>query len=363
MIAHPTLVPDIEKVSNNIREICDKTNSLGLEFRPHFKTHQSRAIGKLFRNQGIQGITVSSLRMAKYFAEDKWESITVAIPVNILEHELINDLASQVELRLLTVDATTIKKLDSKLTQSVKVYIELDPGYGRSGIPVNEHENIANLISVIKGLDHISLHGFYTHSGHTYKCRSIREIKDLTAPILNDLETLKRNFGYPVCYGDTPSCSVLDEFGPVNEISAGNLVFYDWTQVQIGSCKAEQIGIAMFCPVLAKYDDRRELLIHGGAVHFSKDSFTSPGEKPYFGVVAEIKGRLWGEPVNGVIVSSISQEHGIVSCTDEYFNTVNVGDVIPILPIHSCLNADLMGEYMTTNGDILDHMNGKLFRV
>lgn len=362
MISRPTLVLDTEKVKSNIQSICNKTRDSGIEYRPHFKTHQSRVIGNFFRDEGVRGITVSSLKMAKYFAEDGWESITVAIPFNILEHALIDELATITELRLLTVDAAIVKELDSKISHPIRVYIELDPGYGRSGIPINAHQRLASLISTIKELEHISLHGFYTHPGHTYKCRSVSEINNLTTTILRDIKDLHQTFNYPVCYGDTPSCSVLDDFGTVNEISAGNLVFYDWTQVEIGSCTPEQIGIAMFCPVLAKYDDRKELLIHGGAVHFSKDSFISPDGKPYFGVVAEEKGNSWGKPVEGVILSSISQEHGIVSCTDEYFDQVNVGDVIPILPIHSCLNADLMGEYLTTDGLLLDHMNGKTFR-
>ncbi len=363
MIARPTLVLDTDKVRSNIRKICTKVSSLGLEFRPHFKTHQSRAIGDMFRDQGINGITVSSLKMANYFAEVGWNNITVAIPFNILEYDLINELASKVELRLLTVDANTIQQLDSKLNHTVKVYIELDPGYGRSGIPINDHDYIAQLIPVIDTLEYISLHGFYTHPGHTYKCRSASEIRNLTAPILENLLKLKQAFDLPVCYGDTPSCSVLQTFGSVNEISAGNLVFYDWTQVQIGSCEPNQIGVAMFCPVLAKYAERNELLIHGGAVHFSKDSFTPSGAKPYFGIIAEKNGDTWGEPVEDVIMSSISQEHGIISCTEDFFEKINVGDVIPILPIHSCLNADLMGEYQSSEGEILDHMNGKAFRV
>lgn len=362
-IQTPTLLLDKNKVLKNIKNITGKCHRLGLEYRPHFKTHQSRDIGQWFRTNGVNGITVSSLKMAKYFAEDQWESITVAIPFNILESDLINELAAKVDLRLLAIDASILSMLNSKLEHSVKVYIELDPGYGRSGIPLNDFDSIEEFISIMDDLEHISLHGFYTHAGHTYKCRTAEEIRNVALPILNSIAELKQHFDYPVCYGDTPSCSVFSDFGLVEEISAGNLVFYDWTQTQIGSCEPQQIGIAMFCPVIAKYQERNELLIHGGAVHFSKDSFTNPEGETYYGVVAEVQGEKWGALIAGVTLSSISQEHGIVSCTNEYYDEIEIGDVIPILPIHSCLNADLMGEYFTTDGRMLDHMNQKKFSI
>ncbi len=81
----PTLLLDEEKCRDNIRQMARKAADNNVVFRPHFKTHQSVEIGGWFREEGIEKITVSSLRMAKYFAGDGWKDILVAFPVNILE--------------------------------------------------------------------------------------------------------------------------------------------------------------------------------------------------------------------------------------------------------------------------------------
>ena len=57
-------------------------------------------------------------------------------------------------------------------------------------------------------------------------------------------------------------------------------------------------------------------------------------------------------------MSSISQEHGLVRASDELLSKVKVGDVLGILPIHSCMTADCMKGYLTINGDVVDHAEG-----
>lgn len=361
MIRNTALVLDTLKAKQNIKKMASKARLNNLEFRPHFKTHQSHKVGELFKAEGINGITVSSLKMARYFSQAGWDSITIAFPVNILEIDQIDTLASNIDLRLLATDLGVLDKLNSAMSNQVGIYIELDPNYNRSGIPILEFKQLKILKEYILNATNLRFEGFYTHAGHSYKCRSKEEIIALIHPILEDLTKLKSEFGDPICFGDTPSCSVLNNFGIIDQISAGNFVFYDWTQFKISSCSVSEIAVAMYCPVLAKYPDRNELIIHGGAVHFSKDSFTEPSGNTYFGIVAEKKQNRWGNPVPETFLKSISQEHGIVKCSQTYFEETNVGDLVPIIPIHSCLTADLMSEYISLDGHHLDHMNKKIF--
>jgi D-serine deaminase-like pyridoxal phosphate-dependent protein len=108
------------------------------------------------------------------------------------------------------------------------------------------------------------------------------------------------------------------------------------------------------CPVVAKYPARNELLIHGGAIHFSKEMWQIMGKEACFGVI-DTEGLE-----SAAYVKSISQEHGIVRCSNEFFATVNVGDLLPIFPIHSCLMAHQMGKYYTTFGVGCDHFSSDL---
>ena len=102
-VTEPTMVLNEEVCKSNIARMAAKAKAANVVFRPHFKTHQSREIGEWFRASGVDKITVSSLNMAMKFAEWGWNDITVAFPVNCLEHEKINALAAKIRLNLLLV--------------------------------------------------------------------------------------------------------------------------------------------------------------------------------------------------------------------------------------------------------------------
>ncbi|MAO64725.1 MAG: hypothetical protein CL666_06970 [Balneola sp.] len=348
----PTLFVDLEIVRKNIERMAQKATRNSVEFRPHFKTHQSRAIGQIFRDFDVSGITVSSIKMADFFLKDGWDDITIAFPVNVLAAEYYNVIASRASLKTLVISSEVVEELDSKMNQEMGLYVEIDPDYGRSGIPVSQPEKIKEVVDAIERSEHFYPAGFYCHAGHTYKAGSAKEVREISTQVLQKLGSLKAAFpDLPLCFGDTPSCSVLDDLDPADQISPGNFVFYDWMQVQIGSCSPNEIAVYMECPVIEKFEDRNQVLIHGGAVHFSKDAVDIDGIKSF------------GEPrlkylSEETYLKSLSQEHGIIQCSENVFSKLTVGETIQIFPIHSCLTADLMREYHTEDGRVLDHMNG-----
>lgn len=361
-IIFPTPVIHLEIVKSNILNMSLKAKKYGIEFRPHFKTHQSVGIGEFFKEYGLKGITVSSLKMADYFSIAGWKDITVAFPLNVNAFELYDKINFNSTLKSLVVSKESVIKLDSEINHAVGLYIELDPFYGRSGLPFDSEIGIQELISVIERSKNFYFIGFYSHAGNTYKCKSELEILSLANKVFLALNILKEK--YPkaeICFGDTPSSSILNDFGPITQMSPGNFVFYDWMHYKIGSCNLDQIAFTVKCPIIEKYEERGELLIHGGAVHFSKESSVTMDGKIHFGVIkGSSKGRL--ETITEEnILTSISQEHGIVRCTKEFYDSVQIGDYVEIIPIHSCLTADLFGYYLNENGIKIDHLKGSLF--
>nr|WP_262896880.1 hypothetical protein [Fulvivirga sediminis] len=126
-------------------------------------------------------------------------------------------------------------------------------------------------------------------------------------------------------------------------------------QAEIGACSYNDIAVAVACPVVSKNAERKEICIYGGAIHFSKDSVEIDGNQS-FGQYVENVGELgWGNVVPGCNLKGLSQEHGILQVTDAVFNKIKVGDVVKILPIHSCLAAQCLGHYMTTGGMWVEH--------
>lgn len=360
-VTEPTMVLNEEICKSNIARMAAKAKSAGVIFRPHFKTHQSREIGEWFRASGVDKITVSSLNMAMKFAEWGWNDITVAFPVNCLEHEKINALASKIRLNLLLVHSEGAQQLSACLKYPVGVYLGVDTGYHRDGVDANNYEKIDRIIDTVAPDVNIKFEGFLTHAGHTYNARSREEILQIHKDNLRMLKNIKERYinRYPqlkISLGDTPSCSLADRFGVANEIRPGNFVFYDVMQMQIGSCEAYNIAMAVKCPVVDINRDRKEVVIYGGGVHFSKDYIARADDRPLFGLVAENHSDYWGNIIPGVELVFLSQEHGVLRCTDEFLADLHVGDVVTVLPIHSCMTADLMKTYYMNDGKTAEHI-------
>jgi len=359
MITKPTLLIDETQARKNIRMMLAKANASKVDFRPHFKTHFSADIGEWYRKEGINKITVSSIDMAVYFASHGWDDITIAFPVNILEVAILNDLAQRITLNLVVVSLETVQFLNQNMQYGVNIWLKIDTGYSRTGIPANQIENIQKIISEIQ--TPLNFKGILAHFGHSYKIKGKSEVQKIYDAGISKLTHLKNEIHMKDCLisiGDTPSCSLINEFKGVDEIRPGNFVFYDLMQEQIGSCSLDKIAVCMACPVVAIHKERNEIVVHGGAVHFSKEHITNETGKNIYGKIVLLTSDGWGKlPIEDVFVKSVSQEHGIISATTAFINKTKVGDLLGILPIHSCLTANLMKDYLTLDGKRLKSMN------
>jgi len=355
-ITVPTLLVDKKKCFANIKFMSDKAKKNNLIFRPHFKTHQSIKIANWYREFGVDKITVSSLRMAEYFADDDWNDITVAFPVNVLEIERINSLAEKITLNLIVTSYEAITILNEKLKNKVNFFIKIDTGTHRTGIDAENKNEIDKILQESKKSDKLIFKGFLAHSGHTYKASSVEETKKIhneELRIMNKLKTeyIKNYPGIINSVGDTPACSLLDNFEGMDEIRPGNFIFYDLQQWKIGSCSFDKIAVAMACPVVSKNEERKEILVYGGGVHFSKEVDTLEKGTPYFGYVVKLNENGWELPDKKNYIRALSQEHGIITASDELFKKTNIGNVLGILPIHSCMTADCMKKMFTLDGE------------
>ncbi len=360
-ITEPTLILNKKQCLRNIKNMISKAESNNLKFRPHFKTHQSIIIGNWFKKFGVNSITVSSIKMAKYFTQNGWDDITVAFPVNILEIAEINKLAQKVNLNILITSDTIIPFLNNNLKYSVGVFIKIDTGYHRSGIAIENTDIIDNLINDIELSPLLSFKGFLTHDGHTYKAKSKDEINQIHDLTINKFKNLKNRYinkykNLIISIGDTPSCSISDNFDGIDEIRPGNFVFYDIMQTNLGSCTINQIAIALACPVVDINAKRNEIVIYGGAVHLSKEFILNSDNTKNFGLVVKFQNNEWSEPIKDTFVSSLSQEHGIIKTTNNFLSKIKIGDIVGILPVHSCLTANLMGSYTTFENEKIDHL-------
>jgi len=360
-IQKPTLLLDEATAKANIRRMAGKARASGVAFRPHFKTHQSTAVGAWFREECVRSITVSSLDMAEYFAQDGWDDITIAIPANLRQSAGIDRLAGRIRLGLVVESVETIQALGQALTHPVSLWIKVDAGLHRTGIAWDQPEAAARLADAIQAYPHLRLAGLLTHAGQSYTAPNPDRALEIFKESTTRLDALRRNLQARgtgpllVSVGDTPGCSAASEFTPADEIRPGNFVFYDAEQYLFGACQWSDIAVALACPVIALHPERGEAVVYGGAIHLSKDFYDRP-EGPIYGLVSLPKGQRWTPPLEGAWVDRVSQEHGVLRLQPRDLANLRVGDLVCILPAHSCLTAQCMRRYLTIDGAGIEMM-------
>lgn len=347
-VKYPTLLVDTKKVVRNIGRMKQKADASGVVFRPHFKTHQSEVTGEMFRKAGVHQITVSSISMANYFAGYGWNNITIAFPLNLREISEVNRLAGQISLNVLVESAFVAEVLAQKANAPTGVFIKIDTGYHRTGLTSACLDEIDRILSVVATSDFLHFRGFLTHAGHTYHARSKAEILEIMQHSAAELKKLKLQYRsqFPdliLSYGDTPSCSMAEHCEDFDEIRPGNFVYYDVMQYHLGACQMADIAVAVACPVVALHPERSEMVIYGGAVHLSKEFIAADNSFQLYGYLVRLdKNFHWEDPVAGAYVSALSQEHGIIRLPEKELKTFRPGDLVGILPVHSCLTANLL---------------------
>jgi D-serine deaminase-like pyridoxal phosphate-dependent protein len=361
-IDQPVLLLNEAIARANLKRMADKVAAAGVRFRPHFKTHQSAEIGQWFRDFGVETITVSSVEMAEYFAEAGWQDILIAFSVNIRQIERIQALAQRIHLSVLVENEEAVTALIGLADVHLDVWVKVDVGNHRTGLDWMELGGITKICKAVQHHANLTLRGLLTHSGNTYHSDGVAGV---VRTFRDGVERLKRvrsaleeqgMTGLEISVGDTPGCSLCDDFSGIDELRPGNFIFYDAQQAAIGACSPEQIAVAVACPIVALHPERAEVVVYGGAIHLSKDSL-EVDSKVSFGLPVLPEGNGWGKPLQNCIIRSLSQEHGVLQFTDGKIPPLHIGDLVIIMPAHSCLTVQVMRRYLTLDGKWIETMN------
>lgn len=351
-IDRPTLVVDRARAERNIARMAAKAAASGVRFRPHQKTHNNIEIGEWFRAAGVTAITVSSVAHAERFADGGWTDITIAFPLVTRAMPAIRALAERVHLGLLVGDPVAAAALAGVETP-VDVWVDVDAGYGRSGVAWDDARGLAAVGAAVAGLGRHRLRGVLTHAGNTYHAADHAAIGAIWDESARRLATARDVLaastgigGLEVSVGDTPGGSVLDRFEGVDEVRPGNFVFYDLQQLVLGVCGEDELALAIACPVVGVYPGRGEAVVHGGSVQLSRDAAPGPGTAGNFGRLAIPGPDGWRLlPAEDAFVRGISQEHGVLRCSPDVLAGLTVGGLALIVPAHACLPANLIDDW------------------
>jgi len=344
-IKSPILCVNKQKIANNISQMMAGLPETCI-FRPHFKTHNNKVTASIFKKFGIDKITVSSVEMAEYFRHLGFRDITIAFPVNLREEKRLNKLSKNTKLGITISNLYSAQRIVTLKTISADAWIEIDTGHNRSGILFNRFDEIEQIIKIIKKSSNLQFKGFLTHSGQTYKCSGRAEIFSVSKDSYDKMIFLKeyfKDYSPIVSVGDTPSCIVYRKFDQIDEIRPGNFVYYDLMMYKKEVCRLDEIAVKVVCPVVDIHSERNQIIIHGGSVHFGNE-FINEYAKPVYGMLISHIEQQNINPLCEYLIS-LSQEHGIAEIQNYDIKKIKVGDLVEIIPVHSCLTANYMKNY------------------
>jgi len=353
----PAALVDLEVVERNASRMSEKASSLGVRLRPHVKTHKTIEAARLQVGGHFGGITVSTLAEAAFFAAGGFRDITYAVPIVPAKLAAAARLSQQLDRISVLLDdpaaADAVEVCAREHGIRFSVFLKVDCGGRRAGVDPERDGTVA-LAGRLAASPHIDFRGILTHAGQSYRCRGRDEIRAVAAherDVMVVLAARLRDAGVPVeevSIGSTPTLAVAEDLAGITEVRPGNYVFFDATQVAIGSCALEDVAFTVLVRVIGRYPRRRELLVDGGALALSKD----PGPLHVvpecgFGIVLDVR----GVPIEHLRVVSLSQEHGVVrSARDLRPGEFPIGSLLRVVPNHSCLAAALFDRYAVLRG-------------
>jgi D-serine deaminase-like pyridoxal phosphate-dependent protein len=349
----PQVVVHQDILQRNIAEMANFARLHGVRLRPHLKTHKTLEIARLQIEAGAVGLTCAKLGEAEVFLQKGFRDLLIAFPlVGRQKMRRLFDLIEsypQATLQTIVDRAAHAAELAEEAVRRgvvLPLWVKIDSGLKRVG--VQPGADAVTLVREVLAMDGLALQGVLTHAGHAYGAAGAEQAAEIgrqeatclleTAELLRqEGVTVPEDFGISV--GSTPTVRTSGAVPGVTEIRPGNYVFADATQIRLGAATAETCALRVFSRVVARPEPER-LVIDAGAktLALDKGAHGTDGLTGY-GVVV-------GHP--DAVIERLSEEHGVVRVPAAC--ELQPGDLVEIIPNHSCPVANLADELLVIGG-------------
>ncbi|KZT02661.1 uncharacterized protein LAESUDRAFT_661382 [Laetiporus sulphureus 93-53] len=415
-IRTPAVVIDRALFAKNCALMHENAKQWGASFRAHVKSHKtSEGIRlQLVSDAGqTHAIVVSTVMEAcevirdGLVADGTVKDILYGLPVALNKVQDLSSLWEEIaafdaNLRILIDNPAQVKFLEAFERSRTNprrwsVFIKIDCGQKRAGLDPRS-PLFGHLLQTVFESPVISLYGFYTHGGHSYRSTSMPEAAFYLSEELNAVNTAaglalsvmttiprarSHHEPFVLAIGSTPTAHAATaetrqqleahlngrleihagKFIPMVEtrtqdnVLAGNYPLLDLQQLHTGLVEMNRVAQRVLTTVISYYPGRGdggsdEALCDAGAIAMSKDT----GPQEGFGQVVTRPWRL----------SRISQEHGVLTqrrselTGADAVDRLRVGEMVQIVGQHACLILAAYPWYyvvdssMPSRGDIVE---------
>lgn len=341
----PALLIYPERIRHNIREMIRIAGSPG-RLVPHVKTHKMSAVVKLQLEAGIRRFKCATIAEAEMLATAGADAVLIAYQLNeskaarllhLIKLYPKTSFASLVDNRN---SAEMLNELSAENGLTASVYIDLDNGMHRTGIPADD--GVAVLFRQLSALPHLEVKGFHVYDGHIH-AHNYEERKQLCeaafAPVTKILEEITAaGFSTPeIIAGGSPTFPIHAQH-PDRLCSPGTSLLWDEGYARQLSEQPFLQAAVLLTRIISKPARGRIT--------------TDLGHKS---VAAEnpVDKRIFFPDLENYAVVSQSEEHLVVEVGDTDWDKLEVGDVLYGIPYHICPTVALYDEVQVVeNGEV-----------
>lgn len=328
----PVPIIDIDIMLSNLQRWQDHCNKLGINNRPHIKTHKLVALAKLQMNLGANGICVQKLGEAEVMAD---AGITdLLLTFNILGRtklERLSALRKRTEIAVVADSAVILDGLEhaaQRAGRKLDVLVECDTGAARNGT-----QNPAATIELAKNIARrkdLNFAGLMTYPPAFQRQSVANFIAETKAGLAKaGLDCARVTTG--------GSKDLWDEAGlaDITEYRAGTYIYFDRSLVAAGACDFADCAETVLTTIVSTPTPNRAL-IDAGSKALTSDLLGLQG----YGVVQDL---------NMAEVYNVNEEHGYLD-TSRVQNKPRVGDLVQVTMNHVCPVNNLFDKVIFVRG-------------
>ncbi|PQM59579.1 MAG: alanine racemase [Rhodobacteraceae bacterium] len=326
----PSVLIDLDIVEMNIQKYQRYCNSIGLNLRPHIKTHKIPALAKLQLAEGAVGITCQKISEAEAIISEGVID-DILLTYNIIGEKKLSRLlalAQRVDLSVVADNLSCITGLSEAFAKSdnkLRILVECDTGAMRCGV-VNPRQAF-DLATVINKLPGIKFGGLMTYP-------PVGKADIVNKVLLKTKDFLENNkIDVPVVsVGGSPDMWNADKISVATEYRVGTYIYNDRSLIERGTCELQHCALTVLATVVSTPTPERAVVDAGSKV-----------------LTSDLSGLVgYGLVVNypHVTISNLSEEHGCLK--SEGPTGLVVGQKIQIIPNHACVVSNMVDQVTFT---------------
>jgi D-serine deaminase-like pyridoxal phosphate-dependent protein len=351
----PQVLIDRTRLSANIDRMQALAAAAGIRLRPHAKTHKSPVIARWQIERGAVGVCCAKLGEAEVFAAAGIDDIRLPYPIHPSNADRVIDLMHAARVSIIVDDADVAAGWSEAMTRAgrtLDVLVKIDVGFHRCGIdPAGA--DAAAFVARVGRLPGLRLRGVLSHAGHAYGARTEAElcaIAETEARLMAEIADAARGAGAEVeeiSVGATPTARFTVRQRGITEMRPGNYVFFDRTQVGLGSASLDDCALTVLATVVSKPAQDR-IILDCGSKTLSSDGARGHGERTAgFGAILDPSQQTLDE---SLLIERLSEEHATVRVTRGR-TPLRPGDRVRVLPNHACVVCNLVDVVQIVEGE------------